>query len=103
MYSPKSNAVTLVGSTPAEAGDVEDALRRAGGSLTFEVKREPNAADSSFPLEAIHAIVLTPVSLVRATPTDVDAVRSADPHARHGRGCRADHRILSRSRRSQSL
>jgi len=75
--SATSFRVTLVGSTPAESADLEDALRRAGGPLTFEVIREPSAAASSFPLEAIHAIVFTPTSLVRATAADVSAVRSA--------------------------
>lgn len=75
--SRASFRVTLVGSVPAEWDDLEAALGRAGGSLTFAVKRQPSATTASFPLEAIHAIVFTPTSRARMTATDVDAVRSA--------------------------
>lgn len=72
-----SFCVTVVGSTPGESEYLEDALRYAGGTLTFEIKREPNVAGSSFPVEAVHAIVFTPTGLAQATSADVDALRSA--------------------------
>jgi TIR domain len=75
--SVASFCVTLVGFTPAESTDLGDALRRAGGPLTFEIKREPSAAAASFPESVIHAIVFTPIGLSQATPADVDAIRSA--------------------------
>lgn len=75
--SAASFCVTLVGTTPAESDDLEDALHSTGGSLAFEIRREPSAASSSFPAEAIHAIVFTPTSLAQAMPADVDAVRAA--------------------------
>lgn len=75
--SPVSFCATLVGSTPAESDDLEDALRRASGSFTFKMKRVPSASSSCFPVEVTHAIVFTPTSLAGTIAADVDAVRSA--------------------------
>jgi hypothetical protein len=69
--------VTLIGLISDESSEFEQALARAGASLAIQIKQEPAAASSSFPLEQIHAVIFTPASLATVTLADVAAVRSA--------------------------
>ncbi|MCK4792690.1 MAG: toll/interleukin-1 receptor domain-containing protein [Desulfobacteraceae bacterium] len=69
--------VTLLGFTSVEASDIEGALRQAGESFRYEVRREGSASGAFFPAEVIHAIVFTSQGVVQVTAEDVNAIRSA--------------------------
>ena len=75
--SPVTFTVTLIDGTAGDLGNLERALRQAGGSLRFAIRHKARPVASSFPLAAVHAIVFTPNSLARATAADVDVIRSA--------------------------
>lgn len=75
--SHPSFCVTLIGFTPAESDNMEGALRLAGGSTRFDIKRVKTASSASLPLRVIHAIVFTPTGLMQATAADEKAIRAA--------------------------
>lgn len=70
-------AVTLIDDSANEVNNLRDALLATSGSLQFALKHEVRSGASSFPREAVHAIVFTPSSLARATTAEVDVIRSA--------------------------
>jgi hypothetical protein len=72
-----SYRVTLVSFTPSETAKCETALRLAGGSLAFEIRRELSIKSASIPAAVVHAIIFTSTGLSQVTSADVKVVRSA--------------------------
>jgi hypothetical protein len=72
-----SFCVTFIGCTDAELMAVETALGTARGSLTYATRSVPSVAASSFLRIQVHAVVLTPASLARATNEDTEIIRAA--------------------------